>query len=218
MKQLLTRIMFSLKKAEGIEVTIHASMKCNLTCEYCTSDLTVMDERPVFKKELTAIEWLRIIDDYNQRSSYRDIKPITVVVFGGGEPAMYKDIVPLVNGLIERKIAIRILTNLLLRNMLGIKKSNYVRMVATYHPSGDLKKYLTNLKLYRKKFLVRKKEITGVSNVFKNSEKVRKQTKPDDPERTTKGILYLPNGVKTDTCYSEGLLADNYISELKKEK
>ena len=211
--KLLTRIIFSFKKAEGMEITIHASMKCNLSCEYCTSDLTVMNERPLFKKELTAIEWLRIIDDYNQRT-YRDIKPITVVVFGGGEPGMYKDIIPLVNGLIERKIAVRVLTNLLLRNMLEIKKSPYVRMVATYHPGGDLGKYLANLKLYRKKFLVRKKEITGVSNVFKNSEKVRKQTKPDDPERITKGTLYLPNGVKTDTCYSEGLLADNYEEKL----
>ncbi len=109
-----TRIVFSIKKLQGIQATIHASMECNLSCEYCTSDLTVMDERPVFKKELSADDWLRTIEDYNKRSKYRDIEPITLIVFGGGEPGMYKDIVPLVSGLVEMKIAVRILSNLLL--------------------------------------------------------------------------------------------------------
>jgi len=190
----------------GVTIGIHATTRCNLSCHYCSTDLNAMNEKPIFRKELTANEWLSLIDKFSKDGK----RKVTLVQFAGGEPAVYKDIAPLINGLIKRKIAVRIHSNLLLKRFLPIKKSPYVRIVATYHPSGNLEKFLENLKMYRKRFMVVTKEIKSISNVLEDSFLQTLQIKADEPSRMTKGILFVPDGRRVDTCYAEGFLADNY--------
>jgi len=211
-----TRIAFTLQKIKyGITVSLNPTTRCNLNCDYCASSI-FLGEHPVFKNELTAGQWLEILLNYEPR--------INIIGVSGGEPAIYKDIVSLVNGLAKNKIAVRILTNLMSKRLLRIDESPYVRIYTTFHYRfANLDKFMENLKLYKKKFLVSVNELDGKPKMIKESS-VKLFETFDNPERVSstpegdeltycrlnKGVLFIPDGRVVSNAHERDLLADNY--------
>jgi len=214
--KLLTRIIFTKQKLKyGISAGLHPTTRCNLSCNYCSSAI-FLGKEPVFKNELTAKQWLLILLKYKPR--------INIITISGGEPSIYKDIVPLVNGLTENKIAVRILTNLMSKRLLEIDKSPYIRIFTTFHYSyANLDKFTENLKLYKKKFLVSINELDGKPKMIKGSS-VKLLETFDSPGRISstsegndltycrlnKGTIFIPDGRIVSTEHERDLLADNY--------
>jgi len=114
-------LMVRLKLREHIK--IKNTLECNLRCPYCVVSLPE-GERAKFD-ELSADEWLKIIDNYP--------KKIGVIVLLGGESFYRKDCVYLVNEIIKRRIAIKILTNLTYKRLFNVTQSAYVKFICTYH-------------------------------------------------------------------------------------
>jgi len=200
---LKTRIIFTIQKLrKGVYVGMHPTMKCNLSCTYCIADI-FLGERPVFKNELTATEWLKKIDDYPER--------ITVITMSGGDPTMYKDIIPLVNGLIKRKIAVRIITNIMAINLMKINASSYVRIFTTYHHGfANRKTFDKNLIMYRTKFAVETNEIEGMGKYIKGSSTMPFSNSIKDECRIGGAPLFIPDGRVVGGPNSQDVLADNY--------
>ena len=211
-----TRIAFTLQKIKyGISVSLNPTTRCNLNCDYCASSI-FLGEHPVFRNELTSEQWLEILLNYEPR--------INIVTISGGEPAIYKDVVPLVNGLAKNKIAVRILTNLMSKRLLRIDKSPYIRLYTTFHYGfANLDKFMGNLNLYKKKFLVSVNELDGKPKMIKGS-KVKLFETFDKPERVSstpegdeltycrlhKGVLFIPDGRTVSNAHERDLLAENY--------
>ena len=211
-----TKIAFTKQKLKfGISVSLNPTTRCNLNCDYCASSI-FLGKEPIFKNELTAKQWLEILLNYEPR--------INIITISGGEPAIYKDIVPLVNRLAKNKIAIRILTNLMSKRLLRIDESPYVRIYTTFHYGfANLDKFMENLKLYKEKFLVSVNELAGKPKMVKES-KVKLFETFDKPERVSstfegddltycrlnKGVLFIPDGRVVSNAHERDLLADNY--------
>jgi len=211
----LTRIIFTKQKLMGgLSVSLNPTTRCNLKCNYCVSSI-FLGEAPIFKNELTAKQWLEILLNYKPK--------IKFVVISGGEPSIYKDIVPLVDGLTKNKIAVRILTNLTSRRLLGVDNNPYVRFYTTLHYGFvDLDKFLENLRLYKNKFLVSVNEFEGKPKMIKgsrmkiletldNPDRVSKTPEGDDLTycRLKKGVLFIPDGRIVVNAHERDLLADN---------
>jgi organic radical activating enzyme len=212
---ILTRIVFTIQKSKkGILAGWHPTTRCNLNCSYCTSAIW-LGEEPKFK-ELTGDEWIKIFTPY--------IGKIKVMTISGGEPAIYKDIVKVVEWLVSKKIAVRILTNLTSLRLLEIKRTPYVRIFTTYHHGQiKLEKYQSNLEKYKRYFLTAVNEIEGKGKFVAGSKEKSYQTFDDEkqvsdtPEgkdlnscRLVKSTLFIPNGRIVDSQHAQDLLALNY--------
>lgn len=216
MNKFSTRLAFTLQKIKyGISVGVNPTTRCNLDCDYCASSI-FLGEHPVFKKELNVQQWLIILLNHKPR--------INIITISGGEPAIYRDIVPLVNYLAKMKIAVRILTNLTSKRLLEIDKSPYVRIYTTFHYGyANMDKFMENLKLYKEKFVVAVNELEGKPKMIKES-KIKLLETFDKPERVSstpegddltycrlnKCVMFIPDGRVVSSGHEKDLLADNY--------
>ena len=109
----------------GIRVRIRPTFKCSLDCYYCGNKMGFLKERPIENSTIRGLGWLKIIDKVPWK-----IKEIWI---SGGEPSIYPDIVPLVEGLLDRKYLITIFTNLTNDKLSELPKSDLIRIEATFH-------------------------------------------------------------------------------------
>jgi len=109
---------------KGISIDIIPTTRCNYKCSYCPMFLHGEVKR---YEECTFEEWKTFIERLQHW--------VSVFYISGGEPALYKDIVPLTNWLIERGHKVIIMTNLsYVHKFIGIKPHWRLMFMPTYHP------------------------------------------------------------------------------------
>lgn len=177
---------------------INPTLKCNLDCSYCSihNDKGVREE----VAEIPWQEWTKIIGDKKR------------VGFSGGEPLVYKDIIPLVEWCISQKKMVKIYTNLKSTRLTKMVTSWRVRLETVYHAGHiDPVVFLDNLRRYRRLFYVGLTEFIGEESLGIKSKKKMKYTGqrlkevnegcknqwgpdgrfyPDDPYFVTEGIAH----------------------------
>lgn len=134
----------------GVRATVITTTRCPFTCDYCPmyiyGDVKKYDEC-LFE------EW----KIWFERFPYW----ISQVYISGGEPPLYKDIVPLTNWLIERGHHVIILTNLWkVENYEGIKPHWRLIFMPTFHAQNDnAGRYLSALYKIEKKYQVHSQQL-----------------------------------------------------------
>lgn len=109
---------------KGITIDIIPTTRCNYKCSYCPMFLHGEVKR---YEECSFEEWKVFIERLQHW--------VSVFYISGGEPALYKDIVPLTNWLIERGHKVIIMTNLSYpKNFQGIKPHWRLMFQPTFHP------------------------------------------------------------------------------------
>ena len=113
--------------SRGVRATIVTTTRCPLSCDYCPMYIYGMVKR---YDESTFEEWKVWLDRFPYWVSHFYVS--------GGEPSLYKDIVPLVNYLIERGHHVTVFTNLWkIENFDGIKPHWRLLFQPTFHKHED---------------------------------------------------------------------------------
>ena len=108
---------------KGIQVDIIPTTRCNYKCSYCPMFLHGEVKR---YDECTLEEWQTFIKRIRHW--------VSTFYISGGEPGLYKDIVPLTNWLIERGHKVIIMTNLSYpEKFKGIKPHWRLMFLPTFH-------------------------------------------------------------------------------------
>lgn len=138
------------KMRKGKIFYMKPTMVCNLKCPYCSVN-KAHGRAPRFH-DMHYGQWLDTILAYD-----KNIKQVTI---SGGEPALYTDIVPLVNSLINMRYIVLIFSNLSkIDKFLEIRKSWRLAFYSTYHNVLDLDTYLENYNILNKRFYVSVREL-----------------------------------------------------------
>jgi uncharacterized radical SAM superfamily Fe-S cluster-containing enzyme len=123
-----------LRFKRGITLSLSVTFRCNLSCSYCT--VNVSGKRSV-SKEATIDEMIEYINHFPVK-----IKEIYIT---GGEPSLRDDLPELVNKLLDRGYFIVLFTNLKnLFTILKINKSVRFRIQATYHHKASSHEFYNN--------------------------------------------------------------------------
>ena len=134
----------------GIAVDIIPTTRCNLHCDYCPMFLYGEVKK---YEECSFDEWKVFI---NRMQHW-----VSTYYISGGEPSLYKDIVPLTNYLIERGHKVIIMTNLWKpENLYEIKPHWRLMFMPTFHKGQDkIERYSKALKKMQNKFNVTSQQI-----------------------------------------------------------
>ena len=118
---------------KGITIDIIPTTRCNYKCSYCPMFLHGEVKR---FDECTWEEWADFITRRVQHW-------VSTFYVSGGEPGLYKDIVPLINWLISRGHKVILLTNLSYPEKFeGIKPHWRLMFQPTFHEEfADMKKF-----------------------------------------------------------------------------
>lgn len=177
--ELLARIGF------GCKIKIKNTLKCNMHCNYCSNVITT-GKRPIFKNELNYKEWLKIIDNFPMK--------VRKVIIVGGEPFLRKDVLDLIQGIANRKIVVKVLTNLTYKRMNLIKPSPYIKLIATRHDSVNIKLFKSNLSICKKKGIRIKIYEFAQSKIYENSNTWHMATEEDDKGFVRRDFIFVPDG------------------------
>ena len=144
----------------GAELCIKPTMRCNLACWYCSAEhsgsacwVNPAPDRPV-------ADW---VHQFESEIIRRYDWLIRQVFISGGEPFLYKDIVPLLDWLTRGKgFCVYVVSNLMIPPPAGLRKNRRVKIRASLHEDAyeafgeDSAKRMfeDNLRDYRKLFLV----------------------------------------------------------------
>lgn len=122
---------------KGISIDIIPTTRCNYKCSYCPMFINGEAKR---YEECSFEEWKVFIERLQHW--------VSVFYISGGEPALYKDIVPLTNWLIERGHKVIIMTNLSYKHRYnGITPHWRLMFQPTFHPEfASLEKFKENAK------------------------------------------------------------------------
>jgi organic radical activating enzyme len=113
--------------SRGARCTLVTTIKCPFRCSYCP--MFIYGE-PRKQDECTAEEWEVFLDRFPMW--------ISAMYISGGEPSLYKDIVPLINNLIKRGYHVLLQTNLYKAEAyIGIKPHKRLVFMATYHEEQE---------------------------------------------------------------------------------
>lgn len=184
--------------SRGVRATVVTTTRCNLHCDYCPMFLYGEVRR---YEESTFEEW----KVWFERFPYW----ISQIYVSGGEPSLYKDIVPLVNWLVERGHHVTIFTNLhkaenfiISRNTgaVNIKPHWRLLFMPTFHQGDDAERF---------KGAVRNMEAAGYNvasqQLFENQHKLSKIKDfftPDWFKEEDDGFQFAPDTPKTLQIYS----------------
>lgn len=129
----------------GLECCAVLTHRCNYHCKNCP--MFIYGE-PRKAEECSFEEW----KSWFERFPFW----LSLVYISGGETSLYKDIVPLVNWLVERGHRVVVYTNLMhIENFDGIKNHWRVRFCATFHEEMDnLPRFTEALKKMQEKHYV----------------------------------------------------------------
>ena len=142
---------------------INPTLKCNVECSYCSihNSKGVRADIP----EIPWEKWTKIIGDKKR------------VGFSGGEPLVYKDIVPLVEWCVKNKKIVKIYTNLKSTRLTKLVLTWRIRLESVYHSEQiDKDVFLDNLSRYKKLFYVGVTEFIGDEPLGIKSKKKIKYT------------------------------------------
>lgn len=113
----------------GVSCNVVVTTRCPYRCTYCPSFIY---GDPKIHKESTVEEWKTFLDRFQAR--------ISLVYVSGGETSLYKDIVPLVNYLTEKRHHVIVQTNLFKpENFIGIIPRYNLIFHATYHQDQEIR-------------------------------------------------------------------------------
>lgn len=148
----MTLIPYGLRKRfkRGITITMILTYKCNLDCFYCTNKLPT-GKRPKAKE--STIDQLKI---FINTFPYK----IREVHISGGSPELHPNFNGFVNWLLEEKYFVKVFTNLNKHHLLyGLKWSNRLMLVATFHHSDNYNRFNKVYKVLKKVMRVELEEI-----------------------------------------------------------
>lgn len=115
--------------ARGAACNIIVTTKCPYHCSYCPSFIY---GEPRKYEESTFEQWVTFLNRFQIR--------LSAVYVSGGEPTLYKDIVPLINYLLEKKHHVILQTNLFkAESLIGITPKYNLLIHATFHESEEVK-------------------------------------------------------------------------------
>ena len=136
--------------SKGVRATVVTTTRCPLDCDYCP-----MYIYGAVKKydECSFDEWKVWFERFPEW--------ISQVYVSGGEPSLYKDIVPLVNWLVERGHHVIVFTNLWkVENYEGIKPHWRLIFQPTFHADNDkIERFKPALEKMEKKYQVSSQEL-----------------------------------------------------------
>jgi len=113
--------------SRGARCTLVTTIKCPYRCSYCP--MFIYGD-PQKYDECSFEEWKVFLDRFPMW--------ISAMYISGGEPSLYKDIVPLINYLIERGHHVLLQSNLYKPEAyIGIKPHRRLVFMATYHGEGE---------------------------------------------------------------------------------
>ena len=163
---------------------IKPTMRCNLGCFYCVVNIAHGGRPPIYD-ECSPEFWVDMIKDTSKK----------MLVISGGEPGIYKGLAKIVNAAIEKKMLIRIFTNLsTINEFLSIKDSWRVIYLATYHYLGGYCKFMDNYDILSKRFHIAVREIEARRLPF--SKVVEMATEQTDRYQ----LIYAPDGRLFTSC------------------
>jgi len=127
--------------SRGARCTLVTTIKCPYRCSYCP--MFIYGE-PKKYDECSFEEWKVFLDRFPMW--------ISAMYISGGEPSLYKDIVPLINYLIERGHHVIMQSNLYKPEaFIGIKPHRRLIFLSTYHDEhADSDKYYAAAEMLRK--------------------------------------------------------------------
>lgn len=171
----------------GVRATVVTTTRCNLHCDYCP--MFIYGEAKKYK-ESTFEEW----KVWFERFPYW----ISQIYVSGGEPSMYKDIVPLVNWLIERGHHVLVFTNLWkVENYEGIKPHWRLIFQPTFH-GVDLKKFRDSLRKMGKYQVISQQLFHNRNNFTRIKEFFTREWFKNEDD----GFQFAPDTPKTLQIYS----------------
>ena len=185
---------FMLRLKSGVKIKIKNTLKCNLHCSYCTVDIT--DGRKAEYEELSADEWLKIIDLFPFK--------IRVIILLGGESFIRKDTPYLVNELMKRRIMVKMLTNQTYKRMTEITPSPYIKFLATYHKESDMFDYWIKFhKELKKQYRIKAWELDegNKPQMIKGSRMLEQVKNWYEDEFMRPDFILAPNG---EVCFCLG--------------
>lgn len=141
-------------KKNRVRASVIVTNRCPLKCEYCPMYIREGVGNQNIPKESTFEEWKTFLKRYPNH--------IRELYVSGGEPTIYKDIVPLVNWLIwEYKTYVIIFTNLWKPEAFeGIRPHRRLMFMPTFHGSYDKwERYEKALNKIKKKYLVNSQQM-----------------------------------------------------------
>lgn len=143
--------------SRGTRATVITTTRCPFGCDYCPMYIYGSVKR---YDESTFEEWKVWFERFPEW--------ISQVYVSGGEPSLYKDIVPLVNWLVQRGHHVIVYTNLWkIENFTGIKPHWRLIFFPTFHETEDtFERFSFALKQMEKTYLVTSAQIGVNPNRF----------------------------------------------------
>lgn len=169
---------------KGMRATIVTTTRCPLKCSYCPMYL-YGDVRPY--PESSFQEWKEFIEKFPYWLSQ--------IYVSGGEPSLYKDIVPLINWLIERGHHVIVFTNLWrINNFVGIKPHWRLIFQPTYHKGDNLGRFTRALKIMKLDFQVTSQQVSENPNGLS---RIKEFFNRDWFENTDDGFQFPPDAPRS---------------------
>ena len=176
--------------SRGLRCSLAVTVRCPYRCTYCPSFIY---GEPVKHDECSLEEWRVFLDRF----------PVWIssMCITGGEPGLYKDIVPLANYLVQRGYHVTIQTNLFKPEaFIGITPHWRLIFMATYHQEQEEKLGRGN-HFYRSVNFLRKHGFTVISQQVGAFDKRNTRVKEFFTEKWFKevdnNIMFAPSTPRT---------------------
>lgn len=143
MRYLFYKYLNRIKNRHIVPVTVKLfpTWKCQLDCSYCSRHFAGENYAHDNEVQITPQKWVNKIVNF-------PIPIDTVVITGGGEPALYYGISEMIYDLIKRKYCVKLFTNLLKR--IDLPKSGRLIISTTLHESANQTLQWSNIRYYQR--------------------------------------------------------------------
>ena len=181
----LKKYIWELARLNKKVLFIKPTMRCNLKCPYCA--VNIAHGRPPQYDEIDPEKWVDMIN----KSDYG------VLTISGGEPGIYKGIARIINAAIDKKMVVRVFTNLtVIDEFMRIRKSWRVVFLASYHHIFSHRLFTKNYSILRDRFHVDVREL-GVKTLSYS-----KLIKINNKQTDNFQLIYAPDGSLHNSCKS----------------
>jgi len=179
-------------KRDRVRATIVTTNRCPLLCSYCPMYIREGIGNQNIPKECSFEEWKTFIKRYPNK--------IGELYVSGGEPTLYKDLVPLVNWLVhEYKTHVLIFTNLWKPETFeGIKPHRRLMFMPTFHKFDKWERFEKALKKIQGKYLVNSQQLLANEHDLK---RIKEYFANDYFEHIDNNITFTPDAPRTLRMY-----------------
>ena len=172
----------------GVTLNVSLTYRCYLdekTCPECSMVFWGKLKNP---KESSLEDWKRYFETFP--------KKVKEIYLSGGSPEMLPCFVTLCDWILDEGYLLKVFTNLSVRDVLLVEKSNNFSVQATYHHGASKEKFLSNYEAVRKKHWVDVDEIGYAVLPFS---RVKPCSKPDDLKNA--GYIVSPDRNTYGSCH-----------------